>query len=66
MDQAWCWDSYLNFRALKQANDIREQLIRILASKHCNLESNPTSHPDYYKNIKMAVVSAYFMQSALL
>ena len=66
MDQHWCWNSYLNFRALKQANDIREQLIRILANNRCNLESNPTSHPDYYTNIKKAVLSGYFMQTALL
>lgn len=24
MDTDWCWNHYLNFRALKQANDIRE------------------------------------------
>ena len=23
----WCYDHFLNFRALKQANDIREQLL---------------------------------------
>ena len=30
MDADWCWNSYLNFRALKQANDIRDQLIRLM------------------------------------
>lgn len=24
MDQKWCWSQYLNYRALKQANDIRD------------------------------------------
>ena len=24
MDQQWCWNHYLNFRALKQSNDIRD------------------------------------------
>lgn len=66
MDQNWCWSSYLNFRALKQANDIREQLIRILASQRWSLDSSPTSHPDYYTKIKKAVLAGYFMQTALL
>ena len=66
MDSDWCWNSYLNFRALKQADDIRNQLIRILASNQCNLESAPTSSPDYYTNIKKAVLAGYFMQTALL
>lgn len=66
MDTNWCWNTYLNFRALKQANDIREQLIRILASQRWSLDSAPTSHPDYYTNIKKAVLAGYFMQTALL
>ena len=66
MDSDWCWNSYLNFRALKQADDIRNQLIRILASNQCNLESAPTSSPDYYTNIKKAVLAGYFMQTGLL
>ena len=66
MNPDWCWNSYLNFRALKQSNDIREQLIRILANHRWNLESMPTSNPDYYTNIKKAVLSGYFMQVALL
>lgn len=30
MDSDWCWSNYLNFRALKQADSIREQLVRIM------------------------------------
>ena len=26
----WCYDHYINFRAMKQANDIREQLLQIM------------------------------------
>lgn len=26
MDPDWCWNNYLNYRALKQANDVRNQL----------------------------------------
>lgn len=62
----WCWNHYLNVRALNQANSIREQLIRLLVNQKCNLNSNPTSHPHYYRNIKKAVLSGFFMQTALL
>jgi pre-mRNA-splicing factor ATP-dependent RNA helicase DHX15/PRP43 len=62
----WCWNHYLNSRALSQANSIREQLIRLLVTQKCNLVSNPTSHPHYYRNIKKAILSGFFMQTALL
>lgn len=29
-DPDWCWKNYLNYRALKQASDIRDQLSKIL------------------------------------
>ena len=32
MNPDWCWSSFLNFRALKSANDIREQLIKIMVT----------------------------------
>lgn len=31
MDTDWCWKHFLNHRALKQANDIKNQLYRILS-----------------------------------
>ena len=66
MDPDWCWNSYLNFRALKASNDIREQLIRIMVSQKCSLESNPVTHKDYYTNIKKCILSGFFMQTATL
>ena len=30
MDPTWCWNSYLNHRALVSANNIRDQLIRLM------------------------------------
>ena len=61
MNPDWCWNSYLNFRALKAGNDIREQLIRIMVSQKCNLESNPVQDKDYYTNIKKCILSGFFM-----
>lgn len=65
-DQDWCWNSYLNFRALKQCDAIREQLLRIMVQQRCELESNDPRHPDYYTNIKKAILSGFFMQTACL
>ena len=66
MNADWCWNNYLNFRALKQANDIRDQLVRVMANQRQRLDSMPVTHPDYYTNIKKAVLSGFFMQTALL
>jgi len=66
MNTDWCWSSFLNFRALKSANDIREQLIKIMVTQKCSLESSPTTHPDYYTNIKKCILSGFFMQTALM
>jgi len=37
-----------------------------LVNQKCQLQSNPTSHPFYYQNIKKAILSGFFMQTALL
>mmetsp|Transcript_38966 Transcript_38966/g.51007 ORF Transcript_38966/g.51007 Transcript_38966/m.51007 type:complete len:121 (+) Transcript_38966:914-1276(+) len=37
-----------------------------MANQRCRLDSMPTSQDDYYTNIKKAVLSGFFMQTALL
>ena len=60
-DADWCWSHYLNYRALKQANDIKNQLERILRQQGCSTLSMPATDPDYYVNIRKCLLSGYFM-----
>eukprot|EP01029_Cantina_marsupialis_P016210 TRINITY_DN3601_c1_g1_i1.p1 TRINITY_DN3601_c1_g1~~TRINITY_DN3601_c1_g1_i1.p1 ORF type:complete len:722 (+),score=268.55 TRINITY_DN3601_c1_g1_i1:58-2223(+) len=65
-DNDWCYENFLNTRALKQAQSVRNQLEGIL--QRTGLQSNHT-HPaskSYYENIKMALTSGFFMQIAHL
>lgn len=66
MSQDWCWENYLNFRALKQANDIRNQLAGMTTKQGFQLTSMPPTSPDYFENIKKCVLSGFFMQTAHL
>ena len=66
MDTTWCWNSYLNHRALVSANNIRDQLIRLMVQQRCSMVSSTTTDPDYYTNIKKCILSGYFMQTALV
>ena len=66
MSADWCWDNYLNFRALKQTNDVRNQLVRMTEKQGLDMTSTPSSHPDYHENIKKCLLSGFFMQTAHL
>lgn len=37
-----------------------------MVTQKCSLESSPTTHPDYYTNIKKCILSGFFMQTALM
>ena len=63
----WCWDNFLNQRSLKSADSVRAQLARIMARFNLPLKSGDFSKQEvYYRNIKKALVSGYFMQVAHL
>jgi len=62
----WCWNNYINSRALKQANDIREQLMKILIKQGLVIRSTPHTDPLFWTNIKKCIVSGFFMQVCLL
>lgn len=61
MDNDWCWSNYLNFRALKQANDVRNQLIGMATKQELPLTSMPFESPDFFTNIKKCILSGFFM-----
>ncbi|XP_074274644.1 putative pre-mRNA-splicing factor ATP-dependent RNA helicase DEAH2 isoform X2 [Silene latifolia] len=62
----WCYENFINFRAMKSAENVRRQLADIM--RRCNLKccSNDFSSRDYYPNIRKAMLAGYFMQVAHL
>jgi pre-mRNA-splicing factor ATP-dependent RNA helicase DHX15/PRP43 len=60
----WCHDHFISLRALQSADDVREQLKRIMEKQGLDLVSTPFQDKDYYTNIRRALVSGFFMQVA--
>ena len=60
----WCHDHFLNLRSLQAADNVRLQLKRIMEREEVELMSTPFENKDYYKNIRRALVSGFFMQVA--
>ena len=58
----WCYDNFLNFRALKSADAVRGQLARVASRLGVALRSTPFESPQYYINIRKALVAGFFMQ----
>ena len=62
----WCYHNFLNSRALKSADAVRAQLVRVAARSGVRLVSTPWGDPAYYPNIRKALTAAFFMQVAHL
>jgi pre-mRNA-splicing factor ATP-dependent RNA helicase DHX15/PRP43 len=60
----WCYDHFLSYRALQQADNVRMQLKRIMESREIELMSTPFEDKKYYENIRRALVAGFFMQVA--
>jgi pre-mRNA-splicing factor ATP-dependent RNA helicase DHX15/PRP43 len=65
-DQNWCYDNFLQSRALKSADDVRNQLGRIMDRYGLRKLSNDWNSREYYPSIRKALVAGYFMQVAHL
>ncbi|KAI0225509.1 DEAH-box ATP-dependent RNA helicase prp43 [Massospora cicadina] len=65
-DPNWCYQNYLNHRALKSADNVRTQLKRIMDRLNLPCVSTPFESSDYYQNIRKAIASGFFMQAARL
>jgi HrpA-like RNA helicase len=61
-DPQWCYENFLNFRSLKSADNVRDQLSRIMDRFNLKKTSTEFTSKDYYINIRKALVSGYFMQ----
>lgn len=62
----WCWDNFLDQRALKQADNVRNQLERLMKKLRVPLRSVDFTSKDYYINIRKAITAGFFMQVAHL
>jgi hypothetical protein len=61
-DTQWCWDNFIQHRALKSADDVRSQLARIVDRIGLARVSTEFTSKHYYTNIRKALISGYFMQ----
>ena len=61
-DTQWCYDNFLNYRSLKSADNVRDQLSRIMDRFNLKRTSTDFTSKDYYTNIRKALVAGFFMQ----
>ncbi|CAO1636107.1 unnamed protein product [Sympodiomycopsis kandeliae] len=62
----WCWQNYISYRALQQADNVRQQLSRTMERFDLDLVSTQFEGNErkYYENIKKAITCGFFMQVA--
>ncbi|KAH8237149.1 hypothetical protein KR038_005336 [Drosophila bunnanda] len=65
-DPNWCYENFINFRSLKSADNVRQQLARIMDRFKLRRTSTEFTSKDYYVNIRKALVQGFFMQVAHL
>jgi pre-mRNA-splicing factor ATP-dependent RNA helicase DHX15/PRP43 len=60
----WCWNNFLDLRALRSADNVRSQLERLLKKRNIPLVSTDFKDKGYYTNIRRALTAGFFMQVA--
>ena len=61
----WCHDHFVSLRSLQSADNVRQQLKRIMETHEIELVSVPFEDKNYYTNIRRALVAGFFMQVAM-
>lgn len=61
-DVQWCYENFINYRALKNADEVRTQLAKIMDRFNLKRVSTDFNSRDYYINIRKALVAGFFMQ----
>lgn len=51
----WCWQNYLSYRTLQQADNVRSQLQRTMERFDLDLVSTSYEDKSYYTNIRKAL-----------
>jgi len=62
----FCYDNYINARSMKSAENVREQLKRIMERIELPMISADFHDKEYYPNIRRCLVAGFFMQVAHL
>ncbi|ESZ94725.1 putative pre-mRNA splicing factor RNA helicase (Prp43) [Sclerotinia borealis F-4128] len=62
--KGWCHEHFLSLRALQSADNVRQQLKRIMEKSDLELVSTDFNDKSYYTNIRRALVAGFFMQVA--
>ncbi|KAK4049570.1 DEAH-box ATP-dependent RNA helicase prp43 [Microbotryomycetes sp. JL201] len=63
-DANWCWNNYVSYRAMQQADNVRNQLKRSMEKLDLDLVSTDFHDKSYYDNIRKALTCGFFMQVA--
>lgn len=58
----WCYDNFVNYRSLMSADNVRQQLSRIMDRFNLPRRSTEFTSRDYYINIRRALCTGFFMQ----
>uniref|UniRef100_A0A1B0GNJ7 RNA helicase n=1 Tax=Phlebotomus papatasi TaxID=29031 RepID=A0A1B0GNJ7_PHLPP len=61
-DPTWCYENFINYRSLKSADNVRQQLSRIMDRFNLKRTSTEFTSKNYYVNIRKALVQGFFMQ----
>mmetsp|Transcript_3416 Transcript_3416/g.4807 ORF Transcript_3416/g.4807 Transcript_3416/m.4807 type:complete len:716 (+) Transcript_3416:230-2377(+) len=62
----WCYNNYINHRSMASADNVRNQLQRIMQRLDLTLVSTSFESKNYYTNIRKCLVAGMFMQVAHL
>lgn len=63
-DRNWCFDNYINARAMRMADNVRGQLARVMRRLGINLLATNAGDANFSDNIRQALLAGYFMQVA--
>jgi pre-mRNA-splicing factor ATP-dependent RNA helicase DHX15/PRP43 len=62
----FCCENFLNTRCMMSAENIRDQLKKIMEDLGLQMVSTDFKNPEYYPNIRRCILSGFFMQVARL
>lgn len=65
-DPQWCYENFINYRSLKSADNVRQQLSRIMDRFNLKRTSTEFTSKDYYLNIRKSLTTGFFMQVLLI
>lgn len=57
----WCWDNFIDLRAIRSAENVRSQLEKIMRKQNLPVKAGDFANRDYYRNIRKALVAGFFM-----